>query len=249
MARLDQLEGQAEQLGAVFRRHLGIARRARQQRLELRQVLGGDEAELLEEFMARRQVREQFDHRLGDTPANGDEVVGQPGLVEHRQHVVVLGQPVGIEGGGRPPCRTTGSPPALRGVVALGVECLHQRLQRRVGRALLQRRARLQDVLRRLRMRLVDRPRRLNWKTSLADRHSPGCRSCAWSIPPHSPRPPICSRSNPPRCRAPDCRRARFPSGQRLHASSWPKSSRFDRRDRSPPQAIAPCWSARSLKI
>ena len=90
--RLDIREGDGDQPLLVGRRGFlqAAALHARQQLLHQRQIVGGDEAELLEEGMARRQVREQFDHGLGDLFAHRDERRLQAlGLDHLGQHLVV----------------------------------------------------------------------------------------------------------------------------------------------------------------
>jgi hypothetical protein len=67
------------------------------QLLEVRQVLGRDEAELFEERMARRQIGEQFHHGDGDLLAKGDEVVGDVGGRQHAGEMRVAGQCLGGE--------------------------------------------------------------------------------------------------------------------------------------------------------
>ena len=99
MPRRDQLERQRQQPGAVVLvEGCGPAIADPPENcLEFRQVVGADEAELLEERVVRRQVGEQLDHGLGDLLAGLDQVLGQTDLVEHLPHISVVGEGVELE--------------------------------------------------------------------------------------------------------------------------------------------------------
>ena len=74
---------------------------AGEDRLVFRQLVGGEERELLEQRMPARQAAEDLQHGGGDPLAHGDEVVGEPGPVEDEADHRVLGQrPAGERRGG-----------------------------------------------------------------------------------------------------------------------------------------------------
>ena len=64
---------------------------------ELGEIIGTDEAELLEEFMISRQVGEHFDHRFGHLLAGGDQIFDQADLCQNLQHVGVVRERFEIE--------------------------------------------------------------------------------------------------------------------------------------------------------
>ena len=146
MARLDIGERQRDQLGAVVGAeggHVGLLD-ARQQCAELRQVIGADERELLEERVARRQVGEQFDHGLGDPPAHRQQRHGDTGLIERRLEIVVAGHLTELQSiaDRRAEQQILGQRQVL--VVAVAIERLDQRRQRRFRQPTMQGVARLQ---------------------------------------------------------------------------------------------------------
>ena len=64
---------------------------------ELGEIIGTDEAELVEEFMISRQVGEHFDHRFGDLLAGGNQIFDQADLCQNLQHVGVVCERIEIE--------------------------------------------------------------------------------------------------------------------------------------------------------
>ena len=110
MARLDIGQGDRHQLRGLRGVHGGaVLADARQEIAELRQIVGVDEAELLEEGMARRQIGEQFDHGLGDLAADLGQGPHQVLAFQDLPHIGVVGDLSGAEGRRPWACRTAGS--------------------------------------------------------------------------------------------------------------------------------------------
>src|SRR6266851_4040399 len=145
----DHLEGQREQLAAIlrFQRVAAGLVDAAEDGLELRQGAGADEAVLLEELVLGRQIGEQFDHRLRHLLAHGDEIVGQPDLVEDAQDIGVLGEEIEIEGGSDRRAEQQVLGERGVGVVALGVVALDEMGDALLGEAAGERVARLDHAL------------------------------------------------------------------------------------------------------
>ena len=140
MARLDIGEGERGQAVAVLRRQRGDGSLAQpaQQRPVFRQILGGDEAELLEEGMARRQIGEQLDHGLGDAPADIGQGLGEAGIGQHLEQIGIARDAVGLQlrPDRGPEQQVLHQRHVL--VVAVDVEGLDQGGERRIGEAVAQ---------------------------------------------------------------------------------------------------------------
>jgi len=99
MACLDVAQRQGHQPGTVGLRHgIGaLAAQALQQQADIGQLVGRDEAVLLEQRIVGRQAGEQLDHGLGDAEAHVQQVAVEAELLHHGLHVRIGGEVVAVE--------------------------------------------------------------------------------------------------------------------------------------------------------
>ncbi len=98
VARLDIAERQAQHAPAVFfaeRRNPAFLATL-DEHPEIRQLVGGDEAELLEKGVAGRQVGKDLDHGPGNRHAHLEQDVTKPFLLEQIDQQLVLGEVGGL---------------------------------------------------------------------------------------------------------------------------------------------------------
>ena len=159
LLRRHQAERERQQPGLVVvpdRRQAAI-RGLGDQRLELRQLVGADEAVLVEQRAVGRDPGEQLDHQLRDPGADGVEVVQQPHLAQQRDEFRIARQVRRLEIGtaGRAEQQVLGD--AQVGVVRIGIEELDVRGEVVGAHAVPDRRPRLERHRREGRLRLAVR--------------------------------------------------------------------------------------------
>ena len=149
MAGLDVAEGQRHQARPVGLGHRldALAAEPLQQQPDVGQLVGRDEAVLLEQRIVGRQAGEQLDHGLGDAEAHALQVEFEAGRLQHRLHVGIGGDAVAVE-----LLAERGAEQQVLGdrqvlVVEVVVERLDQAGIGLVLQASAQRVARLQDLL------------------------------------------------------------------------------------------------------
>ena len=240
MAGLDVAEGQGHQARPVGLGHSfdALAAQALQQQANVGQLVGRDEAVLLEQRVVGRQAGEQLDHGLGDGEAHALQLEVEAGRLQHRLHVGVGRDVVAVEvlADRRAEQQVLGHRQVA--VVAVGVERLDQAGIARILQAAMQRVARLQDALGEIGPQRRDRSCRAGRANRCPRRARPASapRPCAAAGRPGRWRRPARSRSSRRWDRAPDCRRARLPS-RTASRSALVASSYVRRRDRPDLQA------------